>query len=303
MAPGHTRSHGPVLMEAHGQFFAAAWTETPGARLAHLALMPKDEWRRRAPPQPNARRRQETAACAAVDLADDRRRRELIVPKWTKRELWMDENHGWRCKPGYTIFVADRGAVRFDVPETWVVEADAEGVKIHDKPPPDDNARIQLSIFIPPPVVGWDGLPLATMLADALAGRGREETRRSRVAGPGHPTLLRRDRIDPLADAEEEDDFISQDPITHVLRPNLEIVWTECRRIDQTEQREARSRHLFARGRGTPPGATQPRDILPLVTMDFWPEDAPRCNTVWKELVRSLRVGEYVDDPRRGPES
>ena len=223
------------------------------------------------------------------------------MPKWTERKLRIDEDHGWRCKPGYTIFVADRGAVRFDVPESWVVQADAEGVKIHDKPPPDDNARIQLTIFFPPPVVEWDGLPLATMLADALAGRGREEARRGRAAGPGHRTMLRRDRYDPLADVEEEDDLISQDPITHVLRPTTEIVWTERRWMDRGEQREARSRHLFARGRGTPPGDTQPRDILPFVTMDFWPEDAPHCNAVWKELVRSLRIGEYVADPRRGP--
>lgn len=223
------------------------------------------------------------------------------MPKWTERDVWLDENHGWRCKPGYTIFVADRGAVRFDIPESWVVQADAEGVKIHDKPPPDDNARIQLSIFFPPPVVDWGRLPLATMLADALAGRGRPDVSRSPDAGPGHRGLLRRDRYDPLASAKEEDGLISQDPVTHVLRPDLEIVWTECRRIDQAEQREACSRHLFARGRGTPPGDTQPRDILPFVTMDFWPEDAPRCRAVWKELVRSLRVGEYVADPRRGP--
>jgi hypothetical protein len=35
--------------------------------------------------------------------------------------------------------------------------------------------------------------------------------------------------------------------------------------------------------------------------MDFWPEDAGRCNAVWRELVRSLRVGQYVADPRKGP--
>ncbi|MCC7022933.1 MAG: hypothetical protein IT338_08905 [Thermomicrobiales bacterium] len=213
----------------------------------------------------------------------------------------LDENHGWRCKPGYRIFVADRGAVRFDVPQSWVVQPDAEGIKIYDQPPPDDNARIQLSIFFPPPVIAWDDLPLATMLNDALDGRGGPPAGRDPDAGPGHRALLRRDRTDPQASVREDDDVISRDPITHVLRPNLEIVWTESRYVEKVEQREARSRHLFARGRGTPPGEAQPRDILPFVTMDFWPEDAPRCNAVWKELVRSLRIGEYVADPRRGP--
>jgi hypothetical protein len=228
----------------------------------------------------------------------------LSVARWNKRELRMADDHGWRCKPGYTIFVVDRGAVRFDIPESWVVQVDAEGVKIHDKRPPDDDARLQLTVFYPPPVVDWTELPLATLLADSLAGRGRKAAAEAEGRRPEHDrrALLRGDRDDPLAglaDDPDDDDLLGQDPISHVLRPGLEIVWTEVRRLDPEEKREARHRHLVARGRGTDRGYE--RDILPFVTMDFWPEDAGRCNAVWRELVRSLRVGQYVADPRKGP--
>ena len=180
---------------------------------------------------------------------------------WDKKTLRMDEDHGWRCKPGYTIFVADRGAVRFDFPEDWVVIVDDEGVRLHDRQPPDDNCRIQLSIFYLPPEIDFSDLTIASMLTQAL-------------------------------DHDDDDGHrISRSPTAHVLRPGLEIVWSEVQRIDPNERREARSRHLIARGGG----------VQPLITLDYWPEDAPRFEPVWDELVRTLRLGEYVADPRRGP--
>lgn len=181
------------------------------------------------------------------------------MANWDKRTIPMDPDHGWRSKPGYQIFVADRGAVRFDFPVGWPVVVDEEGIKIHDREPPDDECRIQLSVFRLPPEVDLTGLPIATMLADAL-------------------------------DAHDED-VISQTPIRHVLRPGLEIVWREVRRTDEREKREARSRHLLARA----------MNINPFITLDFWPEDERRLTPVWNELVRSLRVGEFVADPRKGP--
>ncbi|MDP9365957.1 MAG: hypothetical protein M3Q10_17350 [Chloroflexota bacterium] len=182
------------------------------------------------------------------------------MAKWDKKTLRMDEDHGWRCKPGYTIFVADRGAVRFDFPEAWVIVTDEEGIKLHDVQPPDDNCRLQLSVFRFPAGLNWTGVPLASMLEQSVD--------------------------------KDNEDRISRSPIAHVLRPGLEIVWTEVRRIDPGEKREARSRHLFAGG----------ADVATLITLDYWPEDAPRFEPVWDEVLRSLRLGEYVADPRRGPQ-
>ena len=204
----------------------------------------------------------------------------------------MDDDHSWRCKPGYKIFVADRGAVRFDFPEDWVVVGDAEGIKLHDKPPPDDNCRIQLSVFHLPPVVDWGKLSLAAMLAEALDARGQGPDQEAaakvdRLRGKGGLLARGRER-----EREEAHEILGRDPISHVLRPGLEIVWTEVRWVDPGEQREARTRHLVARA----------NHVQPFITMDFWPEDAPRFTKVWRELVRTLRVGEYVADPRKGPQ-
>lgn len=205
---------------------------------------------------------------------------------WNRHDLPLDEDHRWRCKPGYSVFVADRGAVRFDIPKEWVVLVDASGVRIHDKQPPDDDCRLQLTVFYPPPVPGVEELPLAQMLGDALSRKGRPDPETIPAA---RRALLR----DPLLALPPDDEDAPRmvEPIRHVLRPGLEIVWTEVHWVDPEEKREARSRHLLARS----------KNIMPFLTLDFWPEDAGRLNPVWKELVRSLRVGEFVADPRKGP--
>lgn len=68
-------------------------------------------------------------------------------------------------------------------------------------------------------------------------------------------------------------------------RPGLELVWRETRFVEQRERREARSRTCLAAGAG----------VYVLLTLSFWPEDAARCETVWDEVLRTLRLGEYVE--------
>lgn len=214
------------------------------------------------------------------------------MANWKKQTLRMDDDHGWRCKPGYSIFVADRGAVRFEVPSGWPVVIDDEGVKIHDQQPPDDNCRIQLSVHYLPAGIDWGELPPAKLLADVLDERATDRTEGDglgRLRGSGGAIDRARAKIER---EEEEREVLGRDPINHVLRPGLEIVWTEVRWVDPNERREARTRHLLGRA----------KNIQPFITMDFWPEDARRFTPVWKELVRSLRVGDYVADPRKGPQ-
>lgn len=183
------------------------------------------------------------------------------MARWEKRDLRLRENHGWKAKPGYQIFVADRGAVRFDIPQGWIVVPAENAVKICDREPPDDTCAIQLTVFRLPSGFDWTGLPLAQMLADATGA-------------------------DP-----EENDVLAKGEVVTVERPDMEIAWRETRFLDKTEKREAISRSCVARA----------HNIQPLITFDFWVDDAPRLYRVWDELLSSLRLGDYVADPTLGP--
>ncbi len=35
---------------------------------------------------------------------------------------------------------------------------------------------------------------------------------------------------------------------------------------------------------------------MPFITMDYWPEDGAKFAPVWDEILRSLQLGNVVDD-------
>jgi hypothetical protein len=177
--------------------------------------------------------------------------------KWTKETYRLPKDHGWRSKPGYQIFVADRGALRFDVPRDWFFEPGESSFRFFDRQPPDDDCRLEVSIMRLNPQIDWSGLPLAEML--------EESTKNS-----------------PFPE-------ISRGEIVHVKRDDLELVWYERRFVDPVGLREARSRACLALG----------SNVAPLITMDFWPEDAKRVTPVWDEVLRSLQLGMHIKDPFR----
>jgi hypothetical protein len=84
--------------------------------------------------------------------------------------------------------------------------------------------------------------------------------------------------------------ILSHGEIAHIPRTDLELAWTEGRFIDSQEHREAFSRLAIARG----------SNLQALITFDFWVEDALRLNPVWDEVLRSVELGRYVDDPTIG---
>lgn len=143
------------------------------------------------------------------------------MAKWDQKAHRLKENHGWKAKPGYKIFVADRGAVRLDFPEDWIVEPGTDSVKFHDRPPPDDDCLLQVSIIHLPPAIDWSSLPLTQLLEAAIESD-------SRGVVPGGE-------------------------VTHVRRPGLELARTEARFTDALEQREACSRTCLARGANIQP--------------------------------------------------
>ena len=82
-----------------------------------------------------------------------------------RRAMRVPADHGWKAREGYQIVVADRGAVRFDVPREWQVErGDDCDLVATDRPPPDDDCRLKMSLLpmrLPPEV---EGPPLLEMM-------------------------------------------------------------------------------------------------------------------------------------------
>lgn len=136
------------------------------------------------------------------------------MPEWETDKLRLQTGHGWRARPGCKIFVADRGAVRFDCPQHWVVRPDADSVKLYDKEPPDDDSRLAVSYLRLPPV-DWSGLPVAALVETGMRADERP--------------------IDTWG------------PIREVRHGDLELAWREVSFLDPAEKREARSRMCIAR--------------------------------------------------------
>ncbi len=179
------------------------------------------------------------------------------MAKWIKKTYKLEQNYKWKAKPGYNIFVAGRGELRFDIPEKWVIIPEGnEGrsIKFHDLQPPDDNCVLEVSItrFWGPALELIGDPPIPEMLRD-ISGKGLSFV---------------------LATGE----------IHHERRGEMELAWLEQRYMDPSENREAISRSCLARKGG----------IYPYITFAFWPEHEAQFSPVWDEVLRTLAVGEQV---------
>jgi len=128
--------------------------------------------------------------------------------------LRIDPRHGWRVRPGCKIFVADRGAVRFDYPQDWIVVPDEDSVKLYDREPPDDACCLAVS-YLRLPAIDWSGLPLRALLETAIRGNERS--------------------------------MGTFGPMTEMRRLDLELAWREMSFLDPAQKCEARSRVSIAR--------------------------------------------------------
>jgi hypothetical protein len=136
------------------------------------------------------------------------------MANWSERSIRLQPHHLWKTKPGYKIFVAERGAVRVDVPDYWIIIADDTSIRFHDRRPPDDDCTLQLSVMRLPSF-DWSGLPISRVLTEFSRNDRRE--------------ILFRGEIVPFR------------------RSGLEGAWTEVRFRDPGEGREALSRICLAR--------------------------------------------------------
>ena len=144
--------------------------------------------------------------------------------KWRKEVIKLKDDHTWKAKPGHRIFVAGRGAVRFDIPQNWLLDPGPDSFQFHDRKPPHDDCRLEISYRRLPPGIDWSQLPLSQLLEH----------------------LVKEDPRKPYTQSE----------IHTVQRPELEYAWVEIYFIDPAEKREAISRLCLARGANVQPYIT-----------------------------------------------
>lgn len=137
--------------------------------------------------------------------------------KWLKETQQLQEGHNWQSQPGTQIFVAGRGALRFDVPQDWYFEPDEKSFRFLDKKPPNDDCRLEASYNLLPPG-NWANFPLISLLEQ----------------------VVKDDERNPIEIGE----------IIQLKRQTARIVWTEIKFIDSQENREAYSRICIGLGSG-----------------------------------------------------
>lgn len=81
-----------------------------------------------------------------------------------------------------------------------------------------------------------------------------------------------------------------QSEIHHIDRGDLDVSWIEQRYIDADYKRDARFRVALARDRA-----------IVLISMNYWADRAAGLERVWDEVLRTLVMGLYVEDPAKGP--
>jgi hypothetical protein len=196
---------------------------------------------------------------------------------WRKQVLNLPENHGWTAKPGNKVFVADRGALRFEIPQHWLVEPSRKSVKFRDAQHPDDTMILEVTVIYAGAYglqIDWSDLPLSelikTVTTDEPIDRASRATRRRKRRGA------------PVVGA----------PIT-IKFGDLEMAWVETEFIDPGENRTAHSRIAITRDHR--------KSIHALLTFSYWPEDAARALSVWNDVLGTLKMGETIESPLRGP--
>src|SRR5690348_7553315 len=58
------------------------------------------------------------------------------MAKWHEEVYKLPKDLKWNVRPGYKTFVAERGAVRFDIPQDWVMIPQDTSIKFQDHESP-----------------------------------------------------------------------------------------------------------------------------------------------------------------------
>lgn len=145
-------------------------------------------------------------------------KRKKKKPEWLKETLKLPENHNWQGTPGTRIFVAGRGALRFDVPSDWHCEPQENSFRFLDKEPPNEDCCLEASFNRLPPEGNWKDLPLVSLLKQVMQ--------------------------------EDSRNIIERGEVIRLKRQTARLVWMQMKFIDSQEDREAYSRTCIGIGSG-----------------------------------------------------
>ena len=195
------------------------------------------------------------------------------MSNWEVQSFDLPENHGWNAKPGNRIFVADQGALRFEVPDSWVLEMPkgSRSFLFYDRKPVDDadirlDARVMyLAASHPnvdwPEVRPWNEPPIAEWLKKNIAKDTRDPTRIT-------------------------------DPLT-IQANGTTVTWAEMDFIDPVEKRLAHTRLCYAMKTSVA--------LMSIIAMDYWHDHSDRARRAWSDVLGTLKLGEFIESPFRGP--
>lgn len=183
------------------------------------------------------------------------------MAQWHKSELPLRPDHAWKALPGCKVFVADRGAVRLDIPEDWILLPTETGsIRFHDRKPPADSFRLELSVLHLNPQVDWPatGLPLVELLEDLQS--------------------------------EKDADDIHKGSVEELKRPGLHLAWAENHYRDPEDGRLIHSRV----------GIGHHKLVQVILTFDYYASLAWKGSAIWADLIKSMVLDQKIDDPTRG---
>ena len=190
---------------------------------------------------------------------------------WDKHVFRLPEDHGWTAKPGNVVFIADRGALRFEIPQGWIVKPSKTSVKFLDGDPPNDNIQMEVSISYLAAAYGrnvdWSGLSLSKMVKDVATSEDSEGGKRIKKTKIGTPLSMN--------------------------LGNMRMAWVETEFMEPVEKRPAHSRIGIALDTAA--------GIHAVLTMSFWPEDGEVARRVWNDAFGTMKMGEHYEHPFFGP--
>jgi hypothetical protein len=183
------------------------------------------------------------------------------MPEWQKYDIPLRPDHAWKALPGCKVFVADRGAARFDIPQDWIIRPTQSGsIRFHDKEPPADQVRLECSVMHLNPEIDWKeiGMPLVDVMLKLQESNKR--------------------------------DFHHRGEVVEVKRPGLRMVWVENHYDDPEDGKLIHSRF----------GLGHEGLVQVLLTFDYYASMAWRGKAIWTDLLKSMILDRPIADPSRG---